>query len=73
MRQGRGGDLGVRGPTVAVSEPDLIAELQRRLAVIDWAAERAAARARYWERAALTERPTAEQPRERRLDLTLEA
>ena len=73
VRQGRRGDLGVRGPTVAVSEPDLIAELQRRLAGIDWAAERAAARARYWERAALIERPTAEQPRERRLDLTLEA
>ncbi|NVZ10510.1 conjugal transfer protein TrbC [Allochromatium humboldtianum] len=73
VRQGRRGNLGVRGPTVAVSEPDLIAELQRRLAGIDWAAERAAARARYWERAALIERPTAEQPRERRLDLTLEA
>ncbi len=71
--QGRRGDLGVRGPTVAVSEPDLIAELQRRLVAIDWSARREAALARYWARAAFAELPVAEKPRERRLDLTLVA
>ncbi|EGV29617.1 Type-F conjugative transfer system pilin assembly protein TrbC [Thiorhodococcus drewsii AZ1] len=73
VEEGRRGDLGVRGPTVAVSEPDLIAELQRRLAGIDWSARREAALARYWERASFAELPTAEQVRERRLDLTLVA
>ena len=43
IRAGARGDLGVRGPTVAVSEPDLIAELQRRLAALDLAALREAA------------------------------
>ncbi|WP_245537394.1 TrbC family F-type conjugative pilus assembly protein [Thiocystis violascens] len=71
--QGRRGDLGVRGPTVAVSEPDLIAELQRRLAGIDWDTRREVALARYWERAAFAELPVVEKPRERRLDLTLVA
>ncbi|NEV60341.1 TrbC family F-type conjugative pilus assembly protein [Thiorhodococcus minor] len=71
--QGRRGDLGVRGPTVAVSEPDLIAELQGRLAGIDWGARREAALARYWERAAFAELPVADKARERRLDLTLVA
>ncbi len=73
VRQGRRGDLGVRGPTVAVSEPDLIVELQRRLAGIDWTARREAALEHYWERAAFAELPVAEKPRERRLDLTLVA
>ncbi|NEV62314.1 TrbC family F-type conjugative pilus assembly protein [Thiorhodococcus minor] len=71
--QGRRGDLGVRGPTVAIVEPDLIVELQRRLAGVDWGARREAALARYWERAELTELPAAEKVRERRLDLTLVA
>ncbi|WP_342450193.1 TrbC family F-type conjugative pilus assembly protein [Thiorhodococcus minor] len=71
--QGRRGDLGLREPTVAVSEPDLIAELQRRLSGIDWSAQRDAALARYWERASFSELPTAEQVRARRLNLTLVA
>ena len=71
--QGRRGDLGVRGPTVAVSEPDLVDELQRRLAGIDWRARRDAALARYWEHADFTELPLVDKPRERRLDLMLVA
>jgi len=71
--EGRRGNLGVRGSTVVVSEPDLIAELQGRLAGLDWDAQREAALARYWERAAFAELPVADKPRERRLDLTLVA
>ncbi|WP_295402600.1 TrbC family F-type conjugative pilus assembly protein [uncultured Thiocystis sp.] len=73
VRQGQRGDLGVRGPSVAISEPDLIAELQRRLVGIDWEARRAASLARYWERARFASLPTVETPRERRLDLTVAA
>ncbi|MBK5965989.1 conjugal transfer protein TrbC, partial [Thiocystis minor] len=73
VRQGARGDLGVRGPAVAIDEPDLIEELQRRVANVDWQAKRDAALARYWERTALIALPTVTVPRERRLDLTVTA
>ena len=73
LRAGARGDLGVRGPTVAVSEPDLIAELQRRLAGLDLGALREAAIGRYWQRAALVSLPTATQARERTVDPTVTA
>jgi len=73
VEAGRRGDLGVRGPTVAVSEPDLIAELQRRLSGIDWQARRESSLARYWGRAVFADLPVADKPRERQLDLTLVA
>jgi conjugal transfer pilus assembly protein TraW len=73
LRAGARGDLGVRGPTVAVSEPDLIAELQRRLAALDLGALREAAIGRYWQRAALVSLPTATQARERTVDPTVTA
>jgi conjugal transfer pilus assembly protein TraW len=73
VRRGERGDLGVRGPTVAIDEPDLIEELQRRVANVDWQAKRDAALARYWERTTFAALPTATVPRERRLDLTVTA
>jgi conjugal transfer pilus assembly protein TraW len=73
IRAGARGDLGVRGPTVAISEPDLIEELQRRLAVLDLGALREAAIGRYWHRAALETLPTATQARERTVDPTVTA
>ncbi len=73
VRQGARGDLGVRGPAVAIDEPDLIEELQRRVANVDWQAKRDAALARYWERTALIALPTATVPRERRLEITVTA
>ena len=73
IRAGARGDLGVRGPTVAVSEHDLIAELQRRLAALDLGALREAAISRYWQRAALVSLPTATQARERTVDPTVTA
>lgn len=73
VRRGERGDLGVRGPVVVISEPDLIEELQRRVANIDWDAKRDAALARYWERTTFATLPTATVPRERRLALTVTA
>ena len=73
LRAGARGDLGVRRPTVAVGEPDLIAELQRRLAALDLGALREAAIGRYWQRAALVSLPTATQARERTVDPTVTA
>jgi conjugal transfer pilus assembly protein TraW len=73
IRNGARGDLGVRGPVVAISEPDLIEELQRRLATLDLGALRDAAIGRFWERAAFEALPAATQPRERSIDPTLTA
>jgi conjugal transfer pilus assembly protein TraW len=63
----------VRGPVVAISEPDLIEELQRRLAALDLGALRDAAIGRFWQRAAFETLPVATQPRERAIDPTLTA
>jgi len=73
IHTGARGDLGVRGPVVAVSEPDLIEELQRRLAALDLGALRAAAIQRFWHRAPFEHLPTASEPRERTIDPTITA
>ncbi len=73
IHTGARGDLGVRGPTVAVGEPDLIEELQRRLAALDLGAMRDAAIGRLWHRAAFESLPTATQARERTVDPTITA
>jgi conjugal transfer pilus assembly protein TraW len=73
LAAGRHGDLGVRGPTGAVSEPDLIEELQRRVAVLDLVRLREQALARYWSRVELETLPVAASARERDLDPTLSA
>lgn len=70
---GERGDLGVRGPVLPVTEPDLIAELKRRLAALDLAKLRAQALARYWKRVTFEELPVAAVPRTREIDPTLTA
>jgi conjugal transfer pilus assembly protein TraW len=73
IRTGAHGDLGVRGPLVAISEPDLIEELQRRLAALDLGALREAANKRYWHRAAFEALPTVRETRERTIEPTITA
>ena len=70
---GARGDLGVRGPVFAVSEPDLIAELKRRLAALDLAKLRARALARYWKRVRFETLPVAAAARTRTIDPTITA
>jgi len=70
---GERGDLGVRGPVKAVTEPDLIAELQRRLAVLDLEKLREHALERYWQRVAFEDLPVAAEPRTREIDPTITA
>ena len=70
---GERGDLGVRGPVKGVSEPDLIEELQRRLAALDLGKLREQALARYWQRVAFAELPVAAEPRTREIDPTITA
>jgi conjugal transfer pilus assembly protein TraW len=70
---GERGDLGVRGPVKAVTEPDLIAELQRRLAALDLKALREQALARYWSRVGFEDLAVATESRTRTIDPTITA
>ena len=70
---GRVGDLGVRGPVAAIAEPDMIEEIQRRIAALDLDALRGKAVASYWRRARFEHLPAATEARERRIDPTIEA
>jgi conjugal transfer pilus assembly protein TraW len=70
---GERGDLGVRGPVKTVTEPDLIEELQRRLAALDLGEIRVRALERFWQRVAFQELPVASEPRTREIDPTITA
>jgi conjugal transfer pilus assembly protein TraW len=70
---GARGDLGVRAPVRAVSEPDMVEEIHRRLAALDLKELRDRALGRFWQRAALETLPVATEWRERTVDPTLVA
>ena len=70
---GERGDLGVLGPVKPVTEPDLIEELQRRLAALDLDRMRERALERYWHRVAFEALPVAAEPRTREIDPTITA
>jgi conjugal transfer pilus assembly protein TraW len=72
VETGRTGDLGQRGPTMDIEEPDMIAEIHRRVAAIDWHARKEQAIARWWERARFEHLSPATEPRKRLIDPTLE-
>ena len=73
LQGGARGDLGVRGPAVAISEMDLIEELQRRVAALDLDALREGAIKRFWQRATFDTLPVVTEPRERTIDPTITA
>ncbi len=66
-------DLGTHGPTRDIIEVDLIEEMQRRVAQIDWAAKKREALTRFWERTTFHELPEATEDRLRQIDLTVTA
>jgi conjugal transfer pilus assembly protein TraW len=70
LRDGEGGDFGVMGPVVDISEPDLIEVMQARAAQIDLAAAKQRAFESYWQRAPLVELGTVTEERVRRVDGT---
>lgn len=73
VRAGRTGDLGQRGPLAPITEPDLLAEIERRIRALDVDALKERAQASYWKRARFEHLPPATEPRERRIDPTVEA
>ncbi|WP_201223774.1 TrbC family F-type conjugative pilus assembly protein [Halochromatium roseum] len=70
---GRQGDLGTRGPVTEIREPDLLVELERRLAALDLTAMKARALERAFGRLHLERLPVATEDRTRWIDPTLTA
>jgi conjugal transfer pilus assembly protein TraW len=73
LRTGQRGDLGVRGPVREITEPDLLAEIQRRLARIDLAALGQRVIERAFQHLPFETLPTAGEDRERFVDPTIVA
>jgi len=70
---GRQGNLGTRGPVNEIREPDLLIELERRLAALDLTAMKARAIERAFGRLHLERLPVATEDRSRWIDPTLTA
>ena len=66
-------DFGSQGPTREIAEVDLIEEMQRRAAQIDWAAKKREALARFWEHTEFYPLPEATENRERLIDPSVTA
>ena len=73
IADGRRGDLGIRGPVADIREPDLLAELKRRLAALDLSGMKARALARSFEQLRFEMLPAATEDRTRWVDPTLTA
>jgi conjugal transfer pilus assembly protein TraW len=73
LRAGQRGDLGVRGPVREIAEPDLLAEIRRRLARIDFTALDQRVIERAFQHLPFEALPTAGEDRERFVDPTIVA
>lgn len=65
------GDHGQRGPIYGILEPDMIEEIQRRAANIDWDKQKADAMANFWKNQDDFDLRPAEKNRERSIDMTI--
>ena len=72
VERGQRGDLGVRGPIREIAEPDMIEEIQRRVAQLDLEGMKTRAKASYWKRARFEHLERAFEPRERRIDPSIQ-
>lgn len=68
---GSKGDIGAFGPTVAVSELDLLEAFQQKVKDFDWQAWKEKAASDYWKKAPFTELEKATEYRERTVDPTV--
>ncbi|NOT10589.1 MAG: hypothetical protein HOP23_01930 [Methylococcaceae bacterium] len=68
------GDLGQRGPVFGIAEPDMIEEMQRRMAEFDWEKEKKQAIDNFWaHQKDSVSLPVADKNRERRIDTSIVA
>jgi conjugal transfer pilus assembly protein TraW len=70
---GRQGDLGRFGEIYEIAEIDLLEEIKRRLAAMDWPQKQQQALARFWEKRHFEVLPAAQEDRDRTVDLTVTA
>ena len=70
---GRQGDLGRFGEVYEIAEIDLLEEIKRRLAAMDWPRKQQQALARFWEKRQFEVLPAAQENRDRSIDLTVTA
>jgi conjugal transfer pilus assembly protein TraW len=70
---GRHGDLGRFGDVYEIAEIDLLEEIKRRLAAMDWPRKQQQAIAHFWEQRRFEVLPETQEDRERLVDLTVTA
>ncbi|WGS84065.1 TrbC family F-type conjugative pilus assembly protein [Methylomonas sp. UP202] len=73
LKAGKQGDLGTLGDVGEIAEIDLLEELKRRMAAIDWKQKQRQAIARFWEQQKFEVLPVAQADRARTVDLTITA
>jgi len=73
IKAGKQGDLGTMGDVGEIAEIDLLEEIKRRMAAIDWKQKQRQAIARFWEQQKFENLPTAQADRDRTVDLTITA
>ena len=73
LKAGASGDLGRLGEVYDIAEIDLLDEIKRRMAAIDWRQKQQQAIARFWEQQKFEHLPTVQEDRDRTLDLTITA
>jgi conjugal transfer pilus assembly protein TraW len=73
LKAGKQGEMGTMGDVDEIVEIDLLEELKRRMAVIDWKEKQQQAIARFWEQQKFEDLPTAQVNRDRTVDLTITA
>ncbi|MDX8125904.1 conjugal transfer protein [Methylomonas sp. LW13] len=73
IKAGKQGDLGTMGDVGEIAEIDLLEEIKRRMAAIDWKQKQQQAIARFWEQQKFEVLPVAQADRDRSVDLTITA
>nr|WP_231883681.1 TrbC family F-type conjugative pilus assembly protein [Methylomonas koyamae] len=73
LKTGKQGDLGTLGDVGEIAEIDLLEEIKRRMAAIDWKQKQRQAIERFWGQQKFEDLPTAQADRERIVDLTITA
>ena len=73
IKAGKQGDLGTMGDVAEIAEIDLLEEIKRRMAAIDWKQKQQQAIARFWEQQKFEVLPVAQEDRDRTVDLTITA
>lgn len=71
IEAGEKGDLGIQGALSEIEEPDLVEEMKKRVALIDWEQKKEEAVKRFWKGQTFDVLPTAALHREREIDPTI--